>query len=118
MCACVRVGMIFVASNEEENIKRTKMEEKMKDEKRSGSWITRFDPIFTIPIWMKRKAGRKGCSFLFFFLFFFFPTHERNEKALLFLARSEAVKRYTLFVYSFGPRDGGGRRGEVVGWGK
>ena len=80
MCACVRVGMIFVASNEEENIKRTKMEEKMKDEKRSGSWITRFDPIFTIPIWMKRKAGRKGCSFLFFFLFFFFPRTRETRK--------------------------------------
>lgn len=64
------------------------------------------------------KSGKKGLFFSFLLSFFFFPTHERNEKALLFLARSEAVKRYTLFVYSFGPRDGGGRRGEVVGWGK
>lgn len=86
----------------------------MKDEKRSGSWITRFDihgSDSRIPIWMKRKAGRKGCSF-FSSSFFLFSFHAREKAFLLRTKRGETVH----CVYSFGRKMAGERgRGGGVG---
>lgn len=88
----------------------------MKDEKRSGSWITRFDihgSDSRIPIWMKRKAGRKGCSF-FSSSFFLFSFHAREKAFLLRTKRGETV--HSAFTRSV--ERWRGRGGEVAEWGK